>query len=119
MVAHEDVRVHADVMLRHRFAQQLIEVVSIDVVYEDRAAIDATLGDMNRISRKVEARTAGHAASMASGDQPRSRRNGAIAVGSSPRTGVANSLRPLWGGHPRQLALETHDLRILIRMFPA
>lgn len=56
MVAHEDVGVHVDVVLGHRLAQKFIEVSAIEVVDEDRAAIDTALGDVKGSVCKLEAR---------------------------------------------------------------
>ena len=61
MVAHEDVGVNADMVLRHRLAQKLIEVPAIEVVDEDRAAIDAALSAVKGSTCKLEARATWHA----------------------------------------------------------
>ena len=72
-MAHENLGVLANLVLGRGLAAQLAEVVSIELVNGDRAAIDATLGGMKRVARKLEAWTAWtvwHAASLAPGDQP-------------------------------------------------
>lgn len=61
MVAHEDVGVHADMVLGHRLAKKIVEVPTIEVVDEDGAAIDATLGDVEGSACKLKARTTWHA----------------------------------------------------------
>ena len=53
MIAHEDVGVHGDIVLGHRLAQKLVEVPTFEVVDEDRAAIDAALGNVKGSACKV------------------------------------------------------------------
>jgi hypothetical protein len=70
MVAHEDVGVHADMVLDHRLAQKLVEVPAIEVVNEDRAAINTALGDVKGSVCKLEARATWHARKHAGGGLP-------------------------------------------------
>jgi hypothetical protein len=95
MVAHEDIGVHVYAVFGHGLTQQIVEVISIEVVNEDCAAIDTTLGDVEGIPRKQEARATWHAASLASADRPWSRQIRVIAVGQRPAIKSLNSLRPL------------------------
>lgn len=81
MVAHEDVRVHADVVLRHGVVKKVVEMLSVEVVDEDGATIDATLGDMKGSLWKLEAWATWHATSVARGVRQRSRPIGVIGVG--------------------------------------
>jgi hypothetical protein len=94
MVAHEDVGVHADMVLGHRLAQKVVEVPAIEVVDEDGAAIDAALGDVKRSTCKLEARATWLARKRAGGPlpaQPAERDNCARAP---PEGASVNSLRP-------------------------
>lgn len=65
MITHENVGVHRNAVFVHDVAQEVMEVVSIDVINEDRTAVYPALGNVKRGTGKLEARTTRHAASLA------------------------------------------------------
>lgn len=65
MITHENVGVHRNAVFVHDVAQEVMEVMSIDVINEDRTAVYSTLGNVKWSNGKLEARMTRHAASLA------------------------------------------------------
>jgi len=60
VVVHQDERVQGDAVLAEGPAKQVPEMVAIVRIEEDRALVDASLGEVQRDARQFEARQSWH-----------------------------------------------------------